>query len=123
MRKIYNAFALLSYVGSCSNREKHDNLMTMKSVFRNPQAVEKALRLPATISFRFIGTASADYEQKQVEIITRIVGAANIRSQYQTPSKAGRYISYGFDVYVEHMSAVESIYREIGALPETKFVI
>lgn len=95
----------------------------MNSVFRNPEAVEKALNLPAEITFRFIGLASEAYEQRQVDIISRFAGASNLRARQKTPSKAGKYISYGFTVYVEHIGVVEGIYRKIGALPETKFVL
>ena len=97
--------------------------MSRDSVFQNPMAVEKCLELPNTISFRFVGTAGHRYYSQLLGAIEGVVQTAQIKRQVHRSSATGRYISYQFDIFCTEMNEVESIYRAVGKIPDTKFVL
>jgi putative lipoic acid-binding regulatory protein len=51
------------------------------------------------------------------------VQTAQIKRQFQRSSSGGRYVSYRFDIFCTEMNEVEGIYRAVGKLPDTKFVL
>lgn len=93
------------------------------SVFRNPDAVREQLQLPAVVFYSFVGEASEGYQVRLEEIIVRLVGEAHVRSRTRHPSAHGKYAAYRFEVFHERFEDVEAIYREVGALPGTRFVL
>lgn len=97
--------------------------MSKESVFKNPQAVERGLELPNIVSFRFVGTSEPRYHSQLLSAIEGIVQTAQIKRQFQRNSSGGRYVSYRFDIFCTEMMEVESIYRAVSQLPDTKFVI
>ncbi len=94
-----------------------------KRVFENPEVVEKQLELPNIVFYSFVGTTSDEYRSSLEGIIAKVVGEANIRSRTAKPSSGGKYTAYRFDVFHERFEDVEQIYREVGALPGTRFVL
>jgi oligopeptidase A len=94
-----------------------------KSVFNNPDAVREQLQLPAVVFYSFVGESSDRYHQRLDEIIQRIVGEENIRGRTRHPSAKGKYTAYRFEIFHERFDDVEAIYREVGALPGTRFVL
>lgn len=97
--------------------------MNEPSVFRNPRAVERCLELPNLISFRFVGSANHRYYSQLLGAIEGVVQTAQIKRQFQRSSSGGRYTSYRFDIFCTEMNEVEGIYRAVGKLPDTKFVL
>ncbi len=97
--------------------------MDSKSVFQNPSAVERSLELPNTISFRVVGIPDHRYYSRLLGAIESVVQTAQIKRQVQRTSRTGRYVSYQFDIFCTEMREVEGIYRAVGKLPDTKFVL
>lgn len=95
----------------------------MDSVFKNPEAVRRQMNLPAIVKYRFVGIASPRFHAQLEEIVTRVVGEANIRNRSNRPSAKGRYVSYIYDVYHDSFEDIETIYREVGSLEDARFVI
>jgi oligopeptidase A len=94
-----------------------------RSVFQNPDAVREHLQLPAVVFYSFVGDSSERYQRTLETIIERIVGAKNVRGRTTRPSSQGKYTAYRFEVFHENFDDVEAIYREVGALPGTRFVL
>ncbi len=97
--------------------------MAADSVFQNPEAVERCLELPSIVSFRFVGTSHHRYYSRLLGAIESVVQTAQIRRQLQRSSKTGRYVAYQFDIFCTEMDEVEAIYRAVGKIPDTKFVL
>ncbi|MDD5544164.1 MAG: DUF493 family protein [Acidobacteriia bacterium] len=97
--------------------------MLKRSIFQNPEAVERGLELPNVISFRFVGPSDHKYYSKLLGAIESAVQRAQIKRQVERASRTGRYISYQFDIFCTDMQEVESIYRAVGKLTDTKFVL
>jgi putative lipoic acid-binding regulatory protein len=97
--------------------------MSEESIFRNPELVERGLELPNVISFRFVGTSGHKYYSLLLGAIEGVVQRAQIKRQVERRSRTGRYISYQFDIFCADMQEVESIYRAVGKLSDTKFVL
>lgn len=95
----------------------------MDSVFKNPEAVKEQLNLPTVIGYSFIGPSSPKYHAQIEEIVTRVAGDKNIRKRTFRESAKGNYTAYKFEIYHDHFEDVEAIYREVGALPGTKFLV
>jgi len=93
------------------------------SVFKNPEAVKEQMNLPAVIGYSFVGVTSSRYHAQVEEIVTRIAGDDNVRSRRTRASAQGTYTAYKFEIYHTDFADVEAIYREIGALEGTKFLV
>lgn len=93
------------------------------SVFKNPEAVKQQLDLPAIINYSFVGDSSPEYHARVVATIEKIVGPENIRRRDLRPSSKGNYTAYKFEVYQEKFEEMEELYRLIGALEGTKFLL
>ena len=93
------------------------------SVFRDPDAVEREMNLPAVVPYSFIGEASPDYEASVVSIIETVVGEDKIRKRSTQPSGSGKYVAYRFEVFHERFEDVEDIYARVAKLPGTKFAV
>jgi putative lipoic acid-binding regulatory protein len=85
--------------------------------------VKEQLQLPAVVFYSFVGDSSDGYHQRLDAIIARIVGEENIRTRTKHASAKGTYTAYRFEVFHERFDDVEAIYREVGALPGTRFVL
>lgn len=94
-----------------------------KKVFQNRDVVQQQLDLPNIVFYSFVGDTSDKYRNTIESIITRVVGVKNIRRRHTQPSAGGKYTAYRFDVFHERFEDVEQIYREVGSLPETRFVL
>lgn len=81
------------------------------------------MALPGEVSYSFVGDPSPEYHARVEEIIVRIVGEDNIRRRTFRSSTQGHYTAYRFEVFHMAFEEVEAIYREVGALPGTKFVL
>lgn len=97
--------------------------MKPKSVFNNPEAVREQLALPAVVDYSFVGPTQSQYHARIEEIVTRIAGEDNIRKRTLRQSSAGTYTAYKFEVYHTDFEDVEAIYREVGALEGTRFIV
>ena len=95
----------------------------MASPFRNPSAVKQSLKLPAVVSYSFVGDATPEYHARVEEIVGRIAGEKNIRKRSTRESARGRYTAYRFEVFHDTFDDVEAIYTEVGALAGTRFVV
>lgn len=93
------------------------------SVFQNPEVVEKGLELPNLVSFRFVGNAGPRYHSQLLSALEGVVQTAQIKRQFHRSSSRGRYTAYRFDIFCTEMTEVESIYRAVAKLPDTKFVL
>ena len=93
------------------------------SPFKNPEAVREQLKLPAVIAYSFIGESSSEYHARLEEIVVRIAGEGNVRMRRFRESAAGAYTAYKFEVFHDSFEDVESIYREVGALSGTRFMV
>ena len=93
------------------------------SVFRNPEAVEKEMRLPAVVSYSFVGDASPSYHARLVSAVEEVVGAGSVRRQSTRASKGGKYAAYHFDVFHVSFEEVEALYKRVGELDGTRFVL
>ncbi|CAN5447341.1 hypothetical protein BH09SUM1_BH09SUM1_05930 [soil metagenome] len=93
------------------------------SVFKDPENVRKQLNLPSVVSYSFIGDSTPEYHAKLDEIMTRIALDANIQSRGFKESRAGKYTAYRYEVFHADFADIEAIYREVMALPGTKFVV
>jgi putative lipoic acid-binding regulatory protein len=94
-----------------------------RSVFQNPEAVREELKLPSMVFYSFVGDSSEPYRTRLDAIMVRIVGEKNIRKRAVQMSSGGKYTAYRFDVFHERFEDVEAIYREVGALAGTRFVL
>lgn len=94
-----------------------------KPMFENREVVEKQLDLPNVVYYSFVGTTSDEYRSSVEAIISKVAGAANIRGRTAHPSSGGKYTAYRFDVFHVRFEDVEQVYREVGALPGTRFVL
>ncbi|MCK6546738.1 DUF493 family protein [Myxococcota bacterium] len=103
--------------------ERSGLVVKRRSPFQNPEAVERQLELPAIVPYSFVGDSSATYQATLEGILLRIVGAPNIRARRTQLSSGGKYTAYRFEVFHERFEDVEAIYREVGALPGTRFVL
>ncbi len=94
-----------------------------ESVFNDPEAVEEQLSLPSVVSYSFVGPSSPAYHARVEAIVTSVAGDENIHARSQVPSRKGNYTAYRYDVFHTVFQDVEQIYKLIGALEGTKFVI
>lgn len=92
-------------------------------VFKNRKAVEQQMELPGTVDYSFVGESSPEYHAKVEEILIRVAGEENIRRRSFRESSKGVYTAYKFNVFHMEFHEVEDIYREVCALPGTKFVV
>lgn len=95
----------------------------MTSVFRNPDAVRQQLDLPAVVAYSFIGLPTPEYHARLEAIVVRIAGPQNVRKRSFQSSSGGKYTAYRFEVYHDAFEDVEAMYREVGDLAGTKFVV
>ena len=93
------------------------------SVFKNPEAVEREMRLPAVVSYSFVGDSSPSYHARLVSTVEDVVGAGSVRRQTSRPSKSGKYAAYHFDVFHATFDEVEALYRRVCELDGTRFVL
>jgi putative lipoic acid-binding regulatory protein len=103
--------------------ERSGLVVKKKSPFQNPDVVQQQLDLPAVVPYSFVGDSSATYQATLEAILLRVVGAANIRTRRTQLSSGGKYTAYRFEVFHDRFEDVEAIYREVGALPGTRFVL
>jgi putative lipoic acid-binding regulatory protein len=94
-----------------------------KSVFKNPDAVEREMRLPAVVSYSFVGDSSPSYHARLVSTVEGVVGVGSVRRQSSRPSKSGKYAAYHFDVFHATFDEVEALYRSVCDLEGTRFVL
>lgn len=94
-----------------------------ESVFEDPEMVRQQMNLPAVIRYSFVGLSTPRYHAQLEEIVARIAGEENIRQRSYRKSRAGRYTAYVFEVFHDAFEDVESIYREVGRLDGTRFVV
>ena len=94
-----------------------------KSVFKNPEAVEREMRLPAVASYSFVGDSSPSYHARLVSTVEDVVGAASVRRQSTRPSKGGKYAAYHFEVFHATFDEVEALYRRVCDLEGTRLVL
>lgn len=85
--------------------------------------MREQLKLPTVIRYSFIGACSPSYHARLEEIVVRVAGEENIRKRTFRESSAGNYTAYRFEVYHDSFDDIESIYREVIALEQTKFVV
>ncbi|MEQ8818838.1 MAG: DUF493 domain-containing protein [Sumerlaeia bacterium] len=95
----------------------------MESPFNHPQQVKENLDLPTVVKYSFVGLSSPTYHARLEGILTRIAGEDNIRGRSYKQSSKGNYTAYRFEVFHDTFEDVEAIYREVGALPGTRFVV
>jgi putative lipoic acid-binding regulatory protein len=93
------------------------------SVFKDPEMVRNQLNLPAVVKYSFVGMSTPEYHARLEEIVVRFAQESNIRNRSQKASSAGTYTAYRFEVYHDDFEDVEGIYREVMALPGTRFVV
>ena len=92
-------------------------------VFKNRELVKNQMDLPGVVNYSFVGDSSTEYHAKVEEIMVRIVGEDNIRRRTFRESSKGSYTAYKFEVFHMNFEEVEGVYREVCALPGTKFVV
>lgn len=92
-------------------------------IFKDRERVKSQMELPAEVEYSFVGVSSPEYHARVEEIIVRVVGEDNIRRRHYRESSGGKYTAYKFRVFNMAFEEVEEIYREIGKLEGTKFVI
>jgi putative lipoic acid-binding regulatory protein len=102
---------------------ERSGLLPPRSPFTNREVVRQQMNLPDVVFYSFVGEPTAQYRERIEGIITRIAGATNVRSRKQQPSSGGKYVAYRFEVFHERFEDVEAIYREVGALPGTRYVL
>lgn len=93
------------------------------SVFRDPEAVERELRLPAVVPYSFVGDASPGYHARLMSLVEGLVGVENVRYQTVRARAGGKWAAYRFEVWHERFSEVEALYAGVMALPGTRFVL
>ncbi len=94
-----------------------------RSVFKNPEAVEKEMRLPAVVSYSFVGDSSPSYHARLVSTVEDVVGVGSVRRQTSRISRGGKYAAYKFDVFHATFDEVEALYRRVCDLEGTRFVL
>lgn len=93
------------------------------SVFQDPENVRRQMNLPAVVSYSFVGASTPEYHAKLEEIVVRVAGEDNIHSRTYRASSEGKYTAYRYEIFQSDFADVETIYREVAALPGTKFVV
>lgn len=94
-----------------------------ESVFQDRDRVKEQMDLPAEVDYSFVGASTPEYHAKVEEIIVRVAGEDNIRTRQFRASSNGKYTAYKFRVFHMTFEEVEDIYRQIGKLEGTRFVI
>ncbi len=92
-------------------------------VFNDREFVKANLPLPGVIEYSFVGDSSPAYHARLEEILQRVAGEENIRRRSYRESSGGSYMAYRFKVFHMTFEDVEQVYREVCALPGTRFVI
>lgn len=93
------------------------------SVFRHPEKVRSQLKLPSVIRYSIVGPSTPAYHARLESLITRLVGDANIRHRQYRKSSKGTYTAYRFDIFHDNFEDVEEMYRIVGRLEGTRFMI
>ncbi len=93
------------------------------SVFRDPEAVEREMNLPAVVPYSFVGDASPGYHARLMSLVEELVGAENVRYQTVRGRAGGKWAAYRFEVWHETFDEVEALYASVMALPGTRFVL
>lgn len=93
------------------------------SVFKDPERVRKQMDLPGVVSYSFVGESTPEYHARLEEVVVRIAGDANIHHRTYRESSRGAYTAYRFDIFHTEFEEVEALYREVGRLPGTRFVL
>lgn len=101
----------------------YPEMCAVTSVFNDPEMVKRQLGLPAIVSYSFVGENNPRYHALVEEILVRIAGNENIRKRGFRESSKGKYTAYRYDVYHDDFQDIEAIYREVGELEGTRFVI
>lgn len=94
-----------------------------EDVFKDPERVKRQMDLPGVVSYSFVGVSSPEYHARVEEIVVRVVGEDNIRNRSFRESSKGNYTAYKFEIFHHEFGEVEQLYREIGGLPGTRFLI
>lgn len=108
---------------SGEERYYDQELQLSDEVFNNRERVKKQMALPGEVDYSFVGDSSPEYHAKVEEIVVRLVGEDNIRRREFRESKKGNYTAYKYKVFHMAFEEVEDVYREVCALPGTRFVI
>lgn len=93
------------------------------SVFKDPEAVEREMRLPAVVCYSFVGDSSPSYHARLVSTVEDVVGVGSVRHQSSRPSRGGKYAAYKFEVFHVTFDEVEALYRRVCQLDGTRFVL
>lgn len=94
-----------------------------RQVFKNREMVEKQVNLPGEYHYSFVGDSSPEYHAKLNEIVERLAGPQNVRRRTFRKSAKGNYTAYKFDVFHQELAEVEEVYREVGVLEGTRFLL
>lgn len=106
----------------CYHGARKDLAMS-DSVFRDPEAVKQALKLPAVINYSFIGDPSPAYHARLEQAILEIVADDHIQSRRTHPSRTGKFVAYKYDIFHECYEDVEAVYRAVSTIPGTRCVL
>ncbi len=79
--------------------------------------------LPGKVSYSFVGDSSPEYHAKLEEIVVRVAGEENVHRRAFRESSGGVYTAYRFVIFHTDFEEVEALYREVGRLPGTRFVL
>ncbi len=97
--------------------------VNMGEVFKNRELVKEQMALPGEVSYSFIGVSAPEYHARVEAIIVETVGEENVRHRECKPSRKGDYVSYRFKIFHMEFEEVESLYRKIGKLKGTRFMV
>ncbi len=92
-------------------------------VFRDREMVKKQMDLPGEVSYSFIGVSTPEYHARLEQIVVRTVGEENVRHRSFRASGGGNYTAYRYELFHLAFEEVEQLYRDVMALPGTKFVL
>ena len=93
------------------------------SVFKDPERVRRQMDLPGVVSYSFVGESTPEYHAKLEEIVVRVAGDDNIHHRTFRESSKGAYTAYRFEIFHTEFEEIEALYREVAALPGTRFVL
>lgn len=94
-----------------------------ESPFQNPSAMREMIDLPVVMNYSFVGISSPEYHAKLEHTVMTIVGGENIRKRTFKESSKGAYTSYRYSIYHDRFETIEDLYRAVGELEGTKFLV
>lgn len=110
-------------LSSMDDHSRRPDMPLRPSPFKNPDAVRGQMQFPCVLRYSFIGESSTRYHAQLEEIVVRVAGEPNVRRREFRESAQGAYTAYKFEVFHESFEDVEEIYRAVGALDGTRFMV